>query len=141
VLSVLAAAFVLGIGSGLRVFTGPAALYLVRGGWVGIVLAVAAVIEYVVDALPQTPSRTTPIQLGVRVLSGAFVGWVVSAPLGSPAAGVVAGIVGALVGTYGGHAARLWAIARVGALPAALAGDVLAIAIAALVVGGAHIAG
>jgi uncharacterized membrane protein len=134
VFAALAAALALGFVSGLRVFTSPAALYLVRGGFAGVVLAVAAVVEYVVDALPQTPSRTSPVQLGVRVLSGASVGWIVAAPHGAAAAGVVAGIVGALAGTYGGHAARVWATSRSGAIPAAVAEDLVAIAIAAFVV-------
>jgi uncharacterized membrane protein len=49
----------LGLVSGLRTFTPVAAVMLVRGGIWGIVLAVAAVGEYVVDVLPNTPSRTS----------------------------------------------------------------------------------
>jgi uncharacterized membrane protein len=132
--SSLAAAFVLGFVSGLRVFTAPAALYLERGGLTGIVLAVAAVVEYVVDARPQTPSRTVPVQLGARVVSGAFVGWTVAEEFGSPATGALAGIAGALAGTYGGSAARRWAITRFGAIPAAIVEDLVAIALAAFAV-------
>jgi uncharacterized membrane protein len=43
-------------------------------------------------------------------------------------------VIGALAGTYGGHAARIAAIARIGAIPAAVAEDVVAIALAALIV-------
>ena len=46
----------------------------------------------------------------------------------------IAGIVGALIGTYAGHAARLAAIARIGAYPAAFTEDVIAISLAALIV-------
>ena len=70
----------LGIGfvSGLRTFTPVAAVLLVRGGIWGIVLAVAAVAEYVVDLLPNTPSRTQALGLSARVVSGAFVGWMIA---------------------------------------------------------------
>jgi uncharacterized membrane protein len=127
----------LGIGfvSGLRAMTSLAALALTRGGLWGIVLSVAAVGEYVVDAMPQVPSRTALPSIVVRPVSGAIAGWLIAAwHGGSPAGGAVAGIVGAFAGTYGGHAARLWAIARIGAIPAALAEDVVAIALAAVLV-------
>jgi uncharacterized membrane protein len=110
----------------------PAAVLLARHFRVaGIVFAILAVGELIVDLLPTTPSRTAPGPLVARIISGAFCGWLVVA--GSPAVrvlGAVAGIAGALVGTYGGHAARLRAIKRLGAIPAALAEDVVAIALA-----------
>jgi uncharacterized membrane protein len=133
----LAAAFVLGLVSGLRVFTGPAALYVARGGLASIVLVGAAVVEYVVDALPQTPSRTIPVGLAARIVSGAFVGWAATALSEHwmpPAAGIIVGIAGALAGTYGGSAARQWGIARFGAIPAAIVEDVVAIVLAAFAV-------
>lgn len=68
----------LGFVSGLRTFTPVAAVMLVRGGFWGIVLAVAAVGEYVVDVLPNTPSRTQAMGLSARVVSGAFVGWMIA---------------------------------------------------------------
>jgi len=110
----------------------PAAVLLSRHVRVaGIIVAILAVGELIVDLLPTTPSRTSPVPLMVRIVSGAFCGWFVVT--GSPAArilGALAGVVGALVGTYGGHAARLRAIKRLGAIPAALAEDVLAVALA-----------
>jgi uncharacterized membrane protein len=126
------AAFVLGVVSGLRVFTAPAALYVVRGGLASIVLVAAALIEYVVDALPWTASRTIPVQLGARIVSGAFVGWAAIALSGTRPtwAGALLGIVGALAGAYGGSAARLWGIARIGAIPAAIVEDLVAIVLA-----------
>ena len=60
----------LGFVSGLRTFTPVAAVMLVRGGIWGIVLAVAAVGEYVVDVLPNTPSRTQARGLSARSLAG-----------------------------------------------------------------------
>ena len=44
------------------------------------------------------------------------------------------GLIGALAGTYGGHAARMAAIARIGAIPAAVTEDIVAIALAAFFV-------
>ena len=128
-------AFAIGFVSGLRAFTSLAAVALARGGVWGWVLAVVALGEYVADAMPRIPSRTRLPSIVVRSLSGAIAGWLVAAGHGgSTADGAALGIVGALAGTYGGHAARTVAIARIGALPAAIAEDVVAIALAALVV-------
>jgi len=128
-------AFGLGFVSGLRTFTSVAAVLLVRGGFWGVVTAVAAVAEYVADVLPKTPSRTRPVGLAARSISGAFVGWTIASSHGGPAlAGAIAGIAGALTGTYGGHAARLAAIARIGAYPAAIAEDLVAVGLAAFIV-------
>ncbi len=48
--------------------------------------------------------------------------------------GAIAGIIGALLGTYGGHAARLAAISAIGALPAAILEDAVAIGLAFIIV-------
>jgi uncharacterized membrane protein len=128
-------AFGIGIVSGLRAFTSLAALMLVRGGLPGIVLAVAAVGEYVADALPKIPSRTAFPSIVVRPVSGGIAGWLIAAPHGgSPTVGAIAGVIGALAGTYGGHAARVAAIGKIGAIPAAIAEDLVAIGLAALLV-------
>ena len=124
----------LGFVSGLRTFTPVAAVLLVRGGIWGIVLAVAAVGEYVVDVLPNTPSRTQAVGLSARVVSGAFVGWIATMHDGSGMFGAIAGIAGAVIGTYAGHAARLAAIARIGGYPAAIVEDLVAIGLAAFIV-------
>src|SRR6476661_1464869 len=68
----------LGFVAGLRTITPVAAVMLARGGIWGIVLAVAAVGEYVVDVLPNTPSRTQAMGRSARVVSGAFVGWMIA---------------------------------------------------------------
>jgi uncharacterized membrane protein len=131
----LGLAFCLGFVSGLRVFTPVAAVLLVRGGPWGIVAAVAALFEYVVDVLPSTPERTEVRGLAARAVSGAFVGWLIATRHGGSAAlGAFAGIVGAMIGAFGGHAARIAAIARVGPYPAGIAEDVVAVALAAFIV-------
>ena len=96
-LGVTALLLALGLGfvSGLRTFTPVAAVLLVRGGIWGIVLAVAAVGEYVWDVLPNTPSRTQAMGLSARVISGAFVGWLIATMHdGSGMFGAIAGIAG-----------------------------------------------
>jgi len=122
-------AFLLGIVAGLRVLTAPAALFLARGGIVGYILAVGAVGEYIADMMPNIPSRIALPSIVVRPLSGAVVGWFMAG-----IAGACAGVIGALLGTYGGYAARVAAIAKIGAIPAALIEDIIAVALAAFVV-------
>lgn len=126
----------IGIVSGLRALTSLAALALSRGiGIWGIVLGVAALGEYVADASPKIPSRTALPSIVVRPLSGAVAGWFITAwHGGSPVTGAIAGAIGALIGTYGGHAARVAAIPKIGAIPAAVTEDAVAIALAALIV-------
>jgi uncharacterized membrane protein len=128
-------AFGLGIAAGLRTFTPIAAVLLARGGLWGIVFAIAAAGEYVVDVFPNTPSRTGIVGLSARIVSGAFAGWMIAtmhANLG--VSGAIAGVAGALIGTFGGHAARLAAIARIGGYPAAFVEDLVAIGLAAFIV-------
>jgi len=72
--------------------------------------------------------------LAFRVVSGAAAGWmVVTLHDGSAGFGIIAGVIGALVGTYGGLAARLAAMERIGAKPAAIVEDVIAIVLAAAI--------
>jgi len=131
-----ALAFLLGLSSGLRTFTAPATLWLMRhpGPWANV-LAVLAALEYVADLHPNTPSRTTPAGTIARVVSGAFVGWVAATSLGGdPTAGALAGIAGALLGAYGGLDLRLRASAAIGNVPAGLLEDAIAIGVAVLAV-------
>ncbi len=125
----------LGIVSGLRTFTPLAAVLIRRGSVWGIVLAIAAVAEYVLDVLPNTPARTGPVGLTFRIISGAVGGWLLATLHAGPGiGGAVAGVIGALIGTYGGYAARCEAIKRIGAYPAAIVEDLIAIGLAALIV-------
>jgi uncharacterized membrane protein len=134
-LTLLVLAFGLGVVAGLRTFTAPAAVLLARGSVAGYFVAAAALAEYVGDALPKAPSRTMALAVAGRAVSGAFSGYTFAAMHGGPTTlAAVAGIAGSLVGTYGGHALRIAAIPRIGALPAALAEDVVAIGLAVLFV-------
>jgi uncharacterized membrane protein len=128
--------FLLGIACGLRAFTPPAVLWLMRyGGIWGYLLAAAALFEYVGDLQPKAPSRTSAPGLIARILSGAFVGWALALPTGSsiPVAAIV-GAAGAVAGAYGGVALRMRAIAAIGAVPAAIAEDAIAILLSVLLV-------
>jgi uncharacterized membrane protein len=134
-MTALLLAFGLGIVAGLRTFTPIAAILLVRGGLWGFVFAIAAAGEYVLDVLPNTPSRTGIVGLSARIISGGFVGWMIAtmhADLG--VSGAIAGVAGALIGTFAGHAARLAAIARIGGYPAAIVEDLVAIGLAGYIV-------
>jgi uncharacterized membrane protein len=125
----IAIALLFGIIAGLRTMTAPAAYFLHRGGIAGYILAVAALGEYIYDASPNARSRTHPIGLSARVVSGGITGWFVA---GIP--GAAAGVVGAVAGTYGGHALRLKLFDALGAVPSALVEDVIAIALAVFAV-------
>jgi uncharacterized membrane protein len=116
--------FVIGVASGLRAFTGPAAAaWAAHLGWINLagsplafmgtkwavgVFTLLALIEYVTDQLPSTPARTVPMQLGARLVLGALAGACLGIGGGSSLiAGAVCGAIGALVGTLGGYRARI----------------------------------
>jgi uncharacterized membrane protein len=123
----LLAAALFGIAAGLRVFTAEAVFFGLRAaGWPRIVFPIFALGEYVADATPWIPARTQIFpSLMLRLLSGAFMGHVAG---GIP--GLILGIAGALIGTYGGYRMRMTAIAKIGAYPAAIAEDIIAIVLA-----------
>jgi uncharacterized membrane protein len=126
----------LGVVAGLRAFTPLAALSFARGPLWGTLGAVLALVEYVMDVLPTTPARTAPQSLVLRLVSGGFCGWVVTVAggTGTGIAGVVLGVIGALAGTFGGHALRVRAIAKIGTIPSGIVEDAIAIALAAFLI-------
>ncbi|MES2394267.1 MAG: DUF4126 domain-containing protein [Acidobacteriota bacterium] len=87
------------------------------GAWVGllpvvILLTVAALAEYVVDILPQTPSRKeTPLVI-TRFVFGVLAGVLAWRGIGEPVVGgVLMALVGVPIGIYGGYRMRM-ALAR-----------------------------
>ncbi len=115
-------AFLIGLFAGLRSLTPPAvtawATYL---GWLKlqrplaligslpavIVLTLLALAELVADKLPQTPSRTAPVGLIARVVTGGLTGaCVAAAGAGSALLGALLGVVGAVAGAFAGYQAR-----------------------------------
>ena len=144
-------ALLIGVVAGLRAMTAPAAVawgaYLgwlpLAGTWAGFmghwiavaIFSVLALVEYVTDQLPSTPSRKVPQQFGARLVSGAFTGAIIGTAGGALIAGLIAGIIGAAIGTYGGAEVRARLAGTFGRdLPAALIEDVVAILLAFWVV-------
>ncbi|HTU82653.1 MAG TPA: hypothetical protein VMF61_11020 [Candidatus Acidoferrales bacterium] len=133
---VLLAAFLLGLVAGLRTFTAPALLWLVRHGGVwSIVLAIAVLLEYAADLHPKAPPRTRAAGSIARMLSGAFCGWQLAIAGNAPVIdGAVLGALGAIAGAYAGLTLRTRAAAAIGNVPAGIIEDVVAIAAGLLIV-------
>ncbi len=144
-------ALLIGVVAGLRAMTAPAAIawgaYLgwlpLAGTWAGfmghwialLVFTVLALVEFVTDQLPSTPSRKVPQQFGARLVSGAFTGAIIGTTGGALAVGLLGGVVGAVIGTYGGAAVRARLAAAFGKdPPAAIIEDLVAIVLAFWVV-------
>jgi uncharacterized membrane protein len=97
----------IGAVAGLRSMTAPAATLRSAGGsWAQLATALAAG-EYLVDKLPQAPSRLSPPALIFRILSGGYCGGELAvrrnaSRLGGSALGATAAVAAA----YGGYALR-----------------------------------
>jgi uncharacterized membrane protein len=145
-------ALLIGVVAGLRAMTAPAAVSIAAAaGWLPVadswaafmgyrftpyIFGLLALVEYVTDQLPSTPSRKVPQQFGARVVSGGFCGAVIGTAAGSLIGGAVAGMIGAIIGTLGGYEARKRLVAMIGGkdLPIALLEDLVAILLAFWVV-------
>jgi uncharacterized membrane protein len=143
----------IGIVAGLRSLTAPAAVsWAACLGWLDlhgtplafmgsraavVVFSLLALAEYVVDKLPNTPSRTRPGSLVGRMLMGSLAGacLMVSARQFF-LAGAVLGGLGALVGTFTGYEIRRRLVSglKVKDLVIAIAEDLVAIGLAYLLV-------
>ena len=100
---VLVLTFAIGLVSGLRTFTGAAAVtWAAHLGWINLsgsplafmgsmwalgIFTILALVEYVTDQLPSTPARTVPMQLGARLVLGILAGVCLGAAAGVVAAG------------------------------------------------------
>jgi uncharacterized membrane protein len=142
---VLLLALLIGVVAGLRALTAPAVVAWVAvlqwinlsgtwaswvGNWITVaILTVLAVGELVTDQLPKTPSRTTPVQFGARLVTGGFAGAVIGTAWGYTWGGLGAGVIGAVLGTLGGYEARKRLVAANGGrdLPIALLEDAVAV--------------
>jgi len=144
-------AFLIGVVSGLRAFTGIAAIsWAARLGWLHLeatplallgyaatpyILSFMALGELVSDKLPKTPSRLVPPQFGARVVIGGLCGAVLGLQTHMLLIGLILGVLGAVAGTLGGAKLRGLLAGVFGKdLPAALLEDVIAIALAFVVV-------
>lgn len=113
----------IGVVAGLRSLTAPAAvswmacLHVLNlqdshlrfmGSRIAVaVFTLLALFELVNDKLPKTPSRTTPVPLTARMITGALSGAAFGAAgAASIVMAAIAGIIGALIGTFGGYQVR-----------------------------------
>lgn len=140
-------AFLIGIVSGLRAMTAPAAVsWAAKVGMLNLsgtplafmgfaytpyIFTVLAIAEIINDKLPATPSRKVPPQFIVRILSGSLAGASLGAATQKLWLGLIVGALGAVAGTLGGAALRGKLAALFGKdLPAALLEDVVTILLA-----------
>jgi len=121
--TVLALAFAIGLIDGLRSMTAPAVVaWAARWKWLDLhnsflafigsavaayIFAVAAIVELVVDKLPNTPSRKAALGLTARIVFGGLSGAAVCAA-GNQAVvvGAVLGIAGGVAGAFLGYEVR-----------------------------------
>jgi uncharacterized membrane protein len=151
-MSIYIAAFLIGVVTGLRSMTTPAAVsWAARLGWLHLestplaflgfaatpyIVSLLAVGEWIADKLPKTPSRKAPTGFIARVVSGALCGAALGANSGVLVGGLLAGVFGAIVGTLGGYEFRMRLVKATGGndLRIALLEDTLAIGAALLIV-------
>jgi uncharacterized membrane protein len=151
---ILLMALLIGVVAGSRAMTAPAAVAwgawlgwidlsptwaaFLGSGWAVLILSVLAIVEFVTDQLPTTPSRKVPPQFGTRIVTGGFSAAALGALSGNWIAGLVAGAIGAVAGTYGGAELRARMAAAFGSdRPAALIEDALAIGLGLIAVAAA----
>lgn len=119
---ILLFAFLIGLFNGLRSLTAPAATaWAVYMGWmrlepplsfIGSLSAVIAftlfaIGEFVVDKLPQAPSRTDPLGLIARIVMGGLTGTCIAAGGGKEVLwGALLGATGGVAGCFAGYQAR-----------------------------------
>jgi uncharacterized membrane protein len=144
--SVLALAFAIGLVAGLRSMTAPGIVsWAAHWKWLDLhnsylaflgstaavyILAACAIGELVVDKLPSTPSRTVPLGLLARAVTGGLSGAALCLSASkSVAVGAVLGAVGGVIGGFVGYDLRTRLVRALG-LPAfvvALLEDAVAI--------------
>lgn len=120
---VLILTFLIGVLAGLRSLTAPAVTaWAAHFGWlslrtplswlgslpVAILFTLAALAELVADKLPKTPSRTAPVGLTARILTGALSGAAVYYAGSNQGylVGAILGAAGGVAGCLGGYLAR-----------------------------------
>lgn len=136
-------AVLIGIVAGLRSMIAPTAVAYARGSWLWMLFGFLAIAELIGDKMPRAPRRTIPPLIVLRCVSGGASAYFLAAPYGASSGmlgGVIAaacGVAGAIIGTYGGYALRVALARRLPAVLAAIAEDILTIALALVAIGGA----
>jgi uncharacterized membrane protein len=145
--------FLLGFVDGLRSLTAPAIVcWAARFGWLHFagtkfafiahrstltVFTLLAIVELVLDKLPNTPARTAPVGLIARIVLGGASGLALATGAGISVslAGVIASI-GAIAGAFGGYHIRRAVVLKTHLpdLVVAIAEDAIAIAGGLLIV-------
>jgi uncharacterized membrane protein len=145
--------FLLGFVDGLRSLTAPAVVcWAAHFGWLHFtgtkfafidhritltVFTLLALVELVLDKLPNTPPRTAPVGLIARIVLGGATGLALAtgAGISAPLAGVIASI-GAIAGAFAGYHIRRAVVLRshLPDLVVAIAEDAITIAGGLLIV-------
>jgi uncharacterized membrane protein len=147
--------FLLGFVDGLRSMTAPAIVcWAARLGWLHfagtkfafidhpstlIVFTLLAVVELVLDKLPNTPPRTAPVGLIARIALGGACGLALATGAGFSVSWTLAGVIGslgAIAGAFTGYHTRRAVVlkAHLPDLVVAIAEDAIAIVSGLIVV-------
>lgn len=146
-------AFSIGVVAGLRSLTAPAVVaWAAHLGWINLhgsplafmgpvwavaIFTVLALVELLADQLPSTPSRTAPVGLSARILTGALTGACLAVAGGATLwLGALAGALGGIAGAFAGYQARVGLIRmlHVPDFAIAIPEDVIAIGLGLLLV-------
>ena len=117
-------AFGIGVVAGLRSLTAPAVVaWAAHIGWLNlqgsplafmgsiwtvVIFTLLALLELVADKLPGTPSRTAPVGLSSRIVTGALSGSCLAVAGNATLwMGALAGALGGIAGAFGGYQARV----------------------------------
>ena len=144
----LGLSFAIGVVAGLRSFTAPAVVaWAARLGWINLhgtplsfmgsawavgVFTILALAELIADKLPKTPSRTAPVGLCARIVTGAVGGACLAVACGATLwLGALAGALGGIAGAFGGYHARVGLVRalRVPDFAVAIPEDLIAIGV------------
>jgi len=144
----LGLSFAIGVVAGLRSFTAPAVVaWAARLGWINLhgtplsfmgsawavgVFTILALAELIADKLPKTPSRTAPVGLCARIVTGAVGGACLAVAGGATLwLGALAGALGGIAGAFGGYHARVGLVRalRVPDFAVAIPEDLIAIGV------------
>ena len=146
-------AFGIGVVAGLRSLTAPAVVaWAAHLGWINLhgsllafmgsmwavdIFTILALGELVADQLPNAPSRTAPVGLSARIVTGGLTGACLAIAFGAALwLGALAGAIGGIAGAFAGYHARVGLVRMLHAPDFAIAipEDLIAIGLGLLLV-------